>query len=226
LSNATRQALTILIADDHAVVREGLRRLLESASREWTVVEAASGFDALEQLRQRAFGLAIFDLSMPGMNGLDLLSRVRASYPATPVVILTMRAEEQYAMRAFQAGARGYITKDTASRELVAAIEKVIGGGVYVSASLADRLVLQLSAGSEVAPLSRLSDRELDVLRRFVQGQRPTEIAQALHLSVKTVSTHKTRIQEKLQLSSTAALVRFGLEQGLGAEDARPAPAL
>lgn len=218
------QELQILVADDHAVVREGLKRLLESAGKGWTVSEAGSGFEALEQLRRRRFDIAIFDLSMPGMSGLDLLARVRALYPPLPVLILTMRAEETYARRAFEAGARGYLTKDTAAQELLNAVRKVAAGGVYVSASLADRLVMQLGAGAAGGqPLDRLSDRELEVLRRLVGGQRPTEIAQAMNLSIKTVSSHKSRIQDKLQLPNLAALVRFGLEQGLDADDARPA---
>ncbi len=220
------QNLQILVADDHAVVREGLKRLLESAADGWVVSEAGGGFETLEHLRRRRFDVAIFDLSMPGMSGLDLLARVRALYPAMPVLILTMRAEETYARRAFEAGARGYLTKDTAAQELVNAVRKVAAGGVYVSASLADRLVMQLGAGPGGSqPLDRLSDRELEVLRRLVGGQRPTEIAQAMSLSIKTVSSHKSRIQEKLQLPNLAALVRFGLEQGLDADDARPAVA-
>lgn len=224
MSASVDRAARILIADDHAIVREGLKRLLESAARPWSVVEAGSGFEALELLRRQRFELAIFDLSMPGLNGLELLARVRSLHPDTPVMILTMRAEEPYATRAFQAGARAYVTKDTATKELVAAVDKVISGGVYVSATLADRLLLRLSGGQPPSSLSLLSDRELEVLRRLVSGQRPIEIAGALHLSVKTVSSHKTRIQEKLDLPGTAALVRFGLEQGLGADDATPSP--
>ena len=214
------QYLQILVVDDHAVVREGLKRLLESASASWVVTEAASGFEALDLLRRQPFDIAVFDLSMPGMSGLDLLARARAQYPALLVLILTMRAEETYARRAFEAGASGYITKDTAAQELVHAVRKVAAGGVYVSVSLADRMVLQLHAGRGPEPLGSLSDRELDVLRRLVAGQRPTEIAHALSLSIKTISSHKSRIQDKLQLPTLAALVRFGLEQGLGEDDA------
>lgn len=216
-------SLKILIADDHVIVREGLKRLLESAAGSWSVGEAGSGFDALELLRRGRFDIAIFDLSMPGMGGLDLLARVHKLHPAMPVLILTMRAEETYARRAFEAGARGYVTKDAAAQELVAAVRKVVAGGVYVSESLSDRMVLQLIAGGKPQELDKLSDRELDVLRRLVVGQRPTEIAQALNLSIKTVSSHKSRIQEKLQLPNLAALVRFGLEQGLAEDDARMA---
>jgi DNA-binding NarL/FixJ family response regulator len=214
-----RHELRILIADDHAIVREGLKRVLQSACERWTVVEADDGFQALEQVREQAFDLAIFDLTMPGLGGLDLLQRVHAHSARLPVLILSMRAEEQFATRALQAGARGYVTKDTAASDLVAAVRKVIAGGVYVSPSLTDRLVLQWSGAKPAGTLDQLSDRELEVLRRLVAGQRQTEIAAALHLSVKTVSSHKARLQEKLQLSGTAALVRFGLAQGLGAED-------
>lgn len=214
--------LHILVADDHAIVREGLKRLLESASGDWAVTEAADSFAALDLLRREGFDIAIFDLSMPGMGGLELLARVRLLHPKMPVIILTMRAEEHYARRAFEAGARAYITKDTAATDLVAAVRKVAAGGVYVSESLAEQMVMHLGARSGGASIDKLSDRELDVMRRLVAGQTPTEIAAALHLSIKTVSSHKTRIHAKLELPSLAALVRFGLEHGLGDDDGRP----
>lgn len=220
---APERALRILIADDHGVVREGLKRLLESTSPLWTVSEAGGGFQALELLRREPYDLAIFDLSMPGMSGLDLLRRVRADQPRLPVLMLSMHAEDQYALRAYKAGANAYVTKDAATTELIDAVRKVAAGGIYVSRSLAERMVLQLNqAGGEPPALQQLSDRELDVLRRLVAGQRPSEIAQALHLSVKTVSSHKSRIQDKLGLPSTAALVRYGLEHGLAPEVVAP----
>jgi DNA-binding NarL/FixJ family response regulator len=135
------------------------------------------------------------------------------------VLVLSMHAEQQYALRAFSAGANGYVTKDSASAELVAAVRKVAAGGAYVTASLAERVVLQLNGASQAPRHAQLSDRELEVLQRIVAGQRPTEIAQALHLSVKTVSTHKTRILDKLQLPNTAALIRYGLEHQLDQTD-------
>lgn len=223
---APERALRILIADDHGVVREGLKRLLESTSPLWAVSEAGSGFQALEMLRREPYDLAIFDLSMPGMNGLDLLRRVRADQPRLPVLMLSMHAEDQYALRAYKAGANAYVTKDAATNELIDAVRKVAAGGIYVSRSLAERMVLQLNhTDTERPALQQLSDRELDVLRRLVAGQRPTEIAQALHLSIKTVSSHKSRIQDKLGLPSTAALVRYGLEHGLAPEVAAPSTA-
>jgi DNA-binding NarL/FixJ family response regulator len=207
---------TVLLVDDHTIVREGLKRILETAADDWEITEAGSGFQALECLRRAAFRIAIVDLSMPGMSGLELIKRIRAEFPDVVVLVLSMHAEEQYALRAFRAGANGYVTKDSASAELVAAVRKVATGGAYVSASLAERVVQQLN-GAALAPRhTQLSDRELEVLQRIVAGQRPTEIAEALHLSVKTISTHKSRIQEKLHLPNTAALIRYGLEHQLG----------
>jgi DNA-binding NarL/FixJ family response regulator len=140
------------------------------------------------------------------------------------VLVLSMHAEEQYALRAFRAGASGYVTKDCASAELVAAVRKVAAGGAYVSTGLAERVVQQLSGASAAPRHALLSDREMEVLQRLVAGQRPTEIAGALHLSVKTVSTHKSRVLEKLQLPNTAALIRYGIEHRLG-EPGEPGPA-
>ena len=162
--------------------------------------------------------LAIVDLSMPGMSGLELTRRIKSEFPSVAVLVLTMHSEEQYAIRALQAGANGYVTKDSAATELVAAVRKVVSGGVFLSAQLAERVVLQLNGQSQVPDLQMLTNRELDILQRIVSGQRPVDIADALHLSIKTVSTHKKRIQEKLKLDSTAALIRFGLEHRLGNE--------
>lgn len=208
-------ALDLLMVDDHTIVRDGLRRVLNGACAEWRITEAGTGFQALECLRRQRFDLAIIDLSMPGMSGLDLIRRIRTDYERVRVLVLSMHAEEQYALRAFKAGANGYVTKDSAAAELVSAVRKVAAGGAYVSPGLAERVVQQLSVGG--APRhADLSDREMEVLQRIVAGQRLTDIAQSLHLSIKTVSTHKSRILDKLQLSSTAALIRYGLEHGLG----------
>jgi DNA-binding NarL/FixJ family response regulator len=208
-------ALQILIVDDHAIVREGLVRILEGTGRNWLVAEATSGFQALEWLRRNEAALAIVDLSMPGMGGLELIARLKRDFPKLRVLVLSMHAEEQYALRAFQAGAHGYVTKDHAPAELVGAVEKVAAGGAYITSSLAESVVHQLS-GTHAAPRhAQLSNRELEVLRRLVDGQRMSDIAEALHLSIKTISTHKRRIQDKLQLPSTAALIRYGMEHGL-----------
>jgi DNA-binding NarL/FixJ family response regulator len=212
--------LRIIVVDDHAVVREGLVRILEGTGRGFSVAEASSGFQALEHLRRHPADLAIVDLSMPGMSGIDLIRRIRGEFPATAVLVLSMHAEEQYAMRAFKAGAAGYVTKDRAGAELVDAVAKVARGGAYVTESLAERVVQQLNGTAEVPRHERLSDRELEVLRRIVSGERLADIAHSLHLSIKTISTHKRRIQDKLGLPSTAALVRYGMEQGLVADEA------
>ena len=209
----------LLMVDDHTIVREGLKRVLEPLTHEWTISEAGSGFQALECLRREHIDLAIVDLSMPGMSGLDLIRRIKSEFPRVAVLVLSMHDEEQYARRAFKAGANGYVTKDTAATELVTAVRKVASGGTYVSTHLAERMVQELSGRVQESRLELLSDRELDVLKRIVAGQRLTLIAEELHLSVKTVSTHKSRIQDKLQLPNIAALIRFGLEQGLDKED-------
>ena len=209
--------LRVLVVDDHAVVREGLARILTGTGEGWAVGEASSGFQAMDWLRRERADVVVVDLSMPGMNGLELVKRIRAEFGRLPVLVLSMHAEEQYALRAFKAGANGYMTKDGASAELIKALRKIAAGGAYVSGELAERVVLQLNGGVDVARHAQLSDRELEVLRRLVAGQRPTEIAQALHLSVKTISTHKSRIQEKLNLPTLADLVRYGLEHDLDA---------
>jgi two-component system, NarL family, invasion response regulator UvrY len=217
--------LSILIVDDHAIVREGLVHILEGTGHGWQVAEASSGFQALEWLRRREepTGLAIVDLSMPGLPGLELIRRLKSEFPRLRVLVLSMHAEEQYALRAFQAGAHGYVTKDRAPAELVTAVNKVADGGVYVTASLAERVVQHLNGRTPEPRHAHLSDRELDVLRRIVAGQRLSDIAEALHLSIKTISTHKRRIQDKLELPSMAALIRYGIAQGLQ-DEAPPLP--
>jgi len=217
--------LSILIVDDHAIVREGLVRILEGTGHGWQVAEASSGFQALEWLRRREepTGLAIVDLSMPGLPGLELIRRLKSEFPRLRVLVLSMHAEEQYALRAFQAGAHGYVTKDRAPAELVAAVNKVADGGVYVTASLAERVVQHLNERTPEPRHTHLSDRELDVLRRIVAGHRLSDIAEALHLSIKTISTHKRRILDKLELPSMAALIRYGIEHGMQ-DDAPPLP--
>lgn len=214
-TRAGAAVLNILIVDDHEIMREGLERILEDADEGWRTVTAGSGLEALRVLGREDIQLAIVDLGMPGMGGLELIKRIRAEHPEVAVLVLTMYAQEQYALRAFRAGAKGYVTKDGAGRELVGAVRKVASGGAYVTPGLAESFVLHLHGDAAPPRHDRLSDRELDVLRRLVAGDRLTDIADALHLSVKTVSTHKARILEKLELPSLAALVRYGLQQGL-----------
>lgn len=209
----------LLMVDDHTIVREGLKRVLDPITHEWAITEAATGSQALQCLRRQPFDLAIVDLSMPGMSGLDLIRRIKSEFPGVAVLVLSMHGEEQYAMRSFKAGANGYVTKDSASSELVAAVRKVAAGGSYVSQGLAERVVRQLNGRQPASRLSELTDRELEVLKRIVAGERMTDIGTALHLSIKTISTHKARIQDKLGLPNTAALIRFGLEHQLAPGD-------
>jgi DNA-binding NarL/FixJ family response regulator len=220
-----RAPMGLLLVDDHTIVREGLKRILEPIMGEWSVTEAGTGFQALECLRRQRFDLAIVDLSMPGMNGLELIRRIKTEYPSVAILVLSMHAEEEYALRAFKSGANGYLTKDSAAAELVAAVRKVAAGGTYVSPGLAERVVRQLSGAAQAPRHATLTDREFEILQRIVCGQRLTDIGDALHLSVKTVSTHKGRILEKLQLPNTAALIRYGIEHQLDQTgDFTPAP--
>jgi DNA-binding NarL/FixJ family response regulator len=215
MSIMVSNGLRLLLVDDHSIVREGLKRVLEATQEGWSITEESSGFRALDALRRSPFDLAIVDLSMPGMSGLELIRRVRAEFPRLPLLVLSMHAEEEYALRAFKAGANGYVTKDSAAEELVQAVHKVARGGAYVTASLAERVVQQLNGSTDAPSHAKLSERELEVLQRLAGGQRVTDIAHDLHLSVKTVSTHKTRLMDKLRLDSTAALVRYAMEHGL-----------
>jgi two-component system invasion response regulator UvrY len=217
---ANAKSLSILIVDDHEIVREGLQRILGKANERWRVVKAADAFQALDVLARQPVDVAVVDLNMPGMGGLDLIKRLRTEHPTVTVLVLSMHTHEQYALRAFQAGARGYVTKDGAGTELVDAIVKVANGGAYVPPDLAESVVLRLHGGALTPRHDRLSNREMEVFRRLVGGERLTDIGVALHLSVKTVSTHKARILEKLELPTLAALVRYGIEHGLSDDGA------
>lgn len=206
--------IRVVIADDHAVVRNGLRHILEREDDVEVVGEAAKGSEVPQVLRETTPDVILLDLSMPGRSGLELVRHVRTEYPASRVLVLTMHAEEQYVVRAFRAGAAGYLTKDSASNDLIAALRKVATGGTYVSPEMAEKLALGVQEQSE-APHAALSDRELEVYRRIVNGESLTEIAEALCVSAKTISTYKMRLLDKLQLRSDAALVRYAIEANL-----------
>jgi DNA-binding NarL/FixJ family response regulator len=205
--------IRVLLADDHEIVRDGLKRILGACGDLQVAGEAANGDEALALARANDYDLALLDMSMPGLSGIDLVKRMKAEKPKMKLLVLSMHGEPQYAARALKAGAAGYLTKDSAAEKLVGAIRKVAAGGLLVSEAAAAGL---LAASTGEGPLhSRLSDREFEVFKLLAGGASPTEIARRLHLSVKTVSTHKTRIQEKLGLSSTAELVRYALENQL-----------
>ncbi len=206
--------IRVLLADDHQLVREGLKQLLAATVDIRVEGEAANGDEALALVKSAAYDIAILDMSMPGLSGIDLVKRVKHEKPALRVLVLSMHGEKQYAARALKSGASGYMTKDTASEQLVAAIRKIAAGGVHISDAAAEQLLASTQQGT-AAPHSALSDREFEVLRLIVSGMTLTEIGDKLHLSVKTVSTHKTHNLNKLNLHSTADLVRYAMENGL-----------
>ena len=205
--------IRVLLADDHQIVRDGLRRILSAQADVEVADEAADGDRALALVRGQDYDVAVLDMSMPGLSGLDLVKRLKAEKPKLRILVLSMHGEQQYAARALKAGASGYLNKDSAAEQLLGALRKVAAGGVHVSEAAA----LELIAGrtEDGPPHARLSDREFEVFKQLAGGASPTEIAQRLHLSVKTVSTHKTRILEKLGLGGTAELVRYALEHKL-----------
>ena len=205
--------IRVLIADDHKIVRDGLKRILASSADLQVAGEAASGDEALALARANHYDLALLDMSMPGLSGIELLKRLKSEKPAMRLLVLSMHGEQQYAARALKAGASGYLTKDSAAQQLVGAIRKVAAGGLHISDAAAASLVA--GAAGDGAPHTRLSDREYQVFRLLASGRSPGEIAEELHLSIKTVSTHKARILEKMQLGGTAELVRYALEHQL-----------
>jgi len=207
--------IRVLIADDHAIVRKGLRLIAKEQASEIEVDEAENGQEVMEKIHQSRYDVLVLDISMPGRNGLDILREVRHALPSLPVLILSMHPEEQYAIRMLKSGASGYLTKDCAPDQLVPAIQKIARGGKYVSDMLAEQLLFNLTGEANRPPHELLSDREYSVLVLIGQGKTPTEIAEQLILSVKTVSTYRTRVLEKLNLQSTAELIRYVIENNL-----------
>jgi DNA-binding NarL/FixJ family response regulator len=207
--------IRVLIADDHAVVRDGLRHILHNACGFEVAGEACDSVTTIALIRGTPAQVLVLDLSMPGRNGIELIRQIKEEKPELRVLVLTMHAEQQYAVRAFKAGASGYLTKESASAELVGAVTKIASGGVYVSLAMAERFAQSLNEPAESLPHQRLSDREFDVFRRIAAGQTITQIADELCVSSKTVSTYKTRILEKMQMPHEAALVRYAMRHRL-----------
>ncbi len=205
----------VLIADDHEVVRRGLKDILESERGMRVVAEAASGTDAVALARKTRLDAIVLDISMPGMSGLDALKELKAICPDVPVLILSIYPEEQYAVRVLKAGAAGYLTKDTAPEELVVAVRRVISGRKYVSPSLAERLACELEEGIDKLPHERLSDREFQLLLMIARGRTVGEIALELSLSVKTVSTYRSRVLEKMGMRNNAEIMRYVMDRNL-----------
>ena len=207
--------IRVLLADDHAIVRAGLKEILADTGDVTVAGEATNGQEVMAQVRAQDFDVAVLDMSMPGRSGIELIKQVKDEKPKLRILVLTMHSEEQYAVRALKAGASGFLTKEAAADQLVAAIRKVAGGGAYVSPETAERLVLDAAPRAEAAPHTLLSDREFQVLQMIAGGKTVGEIAKKLSLSVKTVSTHKTRILHKMGLANQAELIRYALEHKL-----------
>ncbi|HEX7327263.1 MAG TPA: response regulator transcription factor [Casimicrobiaceae bacterium] len=207
--------IRVVIADDHQILREGLKQLLDTAGDIEVVGEAADGSETLERVRNETFDVLVLDLSMPGRSGMDLIRQVVDERPRLRMLVLSMHHEQQYAVRAIRAGAAGYLTKETASSDLVAAIRKVAAGGAYITPAVAEQLALDAMPGSRPSTHETLSDREFDVFRLLVAGESVGTIADRLNLSSKTISTHKARLMEKLGVASTADLVRYAMRHRL-----------
>lgn len=206
--------MRVLIADDHAIVRKGLRQIAEE-SGQISVGEASNGQEALDKLRQERWDALVLDINMPGRHGLDVLQAVRDVQPGLPVLVLSVHPEDQYAMRVLKAGASGYMNKDAAPDELVQAIQKVVAGGKYISPSLAEKLAFEISGNTEKEPHEKLSDREYRVLVMIGAGRSVGQIADDLALSVKTVSTYRSRVLEKMNLNTNADMIRYVIDHNL-----------
>ncbi len=207
--------LQALIADDHPVVRRGLKQIIAETSDITVAGEATNGWEVLSKVRAASYDVVILDITMPGMDGVDVLAQLKNEKPKLPVLMLSMHPEEQYAIRALRAGASGYLTKESAPEELVAAIRKVSAGERYVSSSLAERLAAFVQGNGNRLLHETLSDREYQVMRLIATGKTVAEIARTLSLSVKTISTYRSRILDKMNLKSNAELTRYAIENNL-----------
>ena len=207
--------IKIIIADDHPIVRAGMKQIISEASDLVVADEAGDGHKLLSKIREENFDVAILDITMPHMDGLDVLKQLRIEKPKLPVIVLSIHPEDQYALRVLKAGASGYVTKASAPDQLINAIRKVCRGGKYISPSIAEKLAFQLEANFEEMPHETLSDREYQVLCMLASGKTVTEIADELALSVKTVSTYRARILEKMDMKNNAELIHYAVQNKL-----------
>jgi DNA-binding NarL/FixJ family response regulator len=207
--------IRVLIADDHAIIRQGLKQILSDTEDLEVVAEADGGVKALQVLRNTQCDVVLMDVSMPDRNGIDTLKLVKKEFPRLPVLILSMHPEEQYAVRALRAGAAGYLSKQGAPEQLVTAIRQVAAGKKYVSAAVAEELANAIGEDVERPPHEKLSDREYQTLCMISSGKTLTQIAEQLNLSVKTVSVYRARLLEKMKLRNNAELTHYGLKHGL-----------
>lgn len=213
--NVTEKEIRILIVDDHAIIRQGLRQILSDAFPKASFGEATSANQALEEVAKHPWEVILLDITMPGKSGLDVLKQMVEAQPNVAVLVLSMHPEDQYAVRVLKTGAAGYITKNTASEEVIGAVKKVLSGGKYVSAALAENLATSLNAATTKAPHELLSDREYQVMRLIALGKSVKEIGFELSLSVKTISTYRTRIIEKTKLKTNAEIIRYAVHEKL-----------
>jgi DNA-binding NarL/FixJ family response regulator len=205
----------VLIADDHAIVRHGLRELLADALEGVDFGDASDGVEVLEALDREPWDLLLMDITMPRRSGIDVLRDLREKHPRLPVLILSVHPEEQFAIRALKGGASGYLTKEAAPEELLEAVHKLLAGGRYVSRTLADRLAAEITRTEDRPAHEALSDREFQVLIKLASGQSVSQIALELALSVKTVSTYRSRILEKMALETNADIMRYAMQHRL-----------
>ncbi|MGH7496908.1 MAG: response regulator [bacterium] len=207
--------IKIFITDDHPIVREGLKQTLRETPDIAVSGEASNGEETLDDLRNQEVDVVLLDISLPGRSGLDILSQLRLAYPNLKILILSTYPEEQYAIRALKTGAAGYLTKESAPEELITAIRKVACGGKYVSAALAERLAFNLTGEATARPHEKLSNREYQVMCLIASGKTAKEIALALSLSDKTISTYRRRILDKMHMRHNAELTHYAIQQGL-----------
>jgi len=207
--------MKILIADDHAVVREGLKQVLSESPDFIVAAEASTGQEVMDKISKKDFDLVVLDIAMPGRGGLDVLKEIKTQKPKLSVLVLSMYPEEQYAVRVLKAGASGYLTKESAPDELVKAIRQISQGKKYVSPSLAEKLALDLEISSDRPPHEILSDREYQVMCMIASGKTLKEISEELSLSIKTISTYRTRILEKMNMKNNAELTHYAIKNRL-----------
>ena len=207
--------IKVLIVDDHPIVRQGMRQILSEIPDMEVAGEAVDGQQALDQVRAGGWDVLVLDITMPNRSGFDILKDLKLEQPHLPVLVFSIHAEEQLAVRVLKAGASGYLTKENAPGELVNAIRKVVSGGKYISRSLAETLAFSLDVASDQPPHEALSDREFQVMKLMASGKTPTEMAEELSLSTKTVSTYRTRLLQKMNLGTNAEIIRYVIENGL-----------
>ncbi len=207
--------LRILIADDHPIVRQGIGQLIAKTADMIVADEASNGSEVLDKVRASHCDVVLLDISMPGLHGLDIIRQLKKESPRLPILILSMHSEEQYAVRAFRAGASGYLTKQSAPDELLAAIRKVSIGGKYVSSSLAEKLASDLEIGTGKLPHETLSNREYQVMLMIAAGKTVAEIAEELSLSVQTISTYRARILQKMRMKNNVELANYAIKNQL-----------